>query len=54
MKEEILELLKSTNRDGMDELIDFLENKTGFVSKFFNILFFSFSSIPSKIFIFFI
>ena len=30
MKEEFLELLKSVNREGMDELIKFLEEKTDF------------------------
>ena len=30
MKEEFLELLKQTNREGMDELLNFIENKTDF------------------------
>ena len=30
MKKEIIELLKSTNREGIENLIDFLENKSDF------------------------
>ena len=30
MKEEFIKLLKSTNREGMDKLIEFLETKTDF------------------------
>ncbi len=30
MKEEFIELLKSTNREGMENLIEFIENKTDF------------------------
>ena len=30
MKEEFIELLKSTNREGMEKLIEFLETKTDF------------------------
>lgn len=28
MKEEFLNLLRSVNRDGMSDLLDFIENKT--------------------------
>ena len=30
MKEEFIKLLKSTNREGMDKLLEFLEIKTDF------------------------
>lgn len=30
MREEFLNLLRSVNRDGMSDLLDFIENKTDF------------------------